>query len=240
MLDIGWPELMLVAVVTVLVVGPKELPRVLRTFTFWVRKMQGMAREFQSGMNELARQSDLDDIRKDMKKVADETVEPLKVDKFDQALDPDNSIAGMFTGKAIRSPAAGAGANAEAAGKGEATAGEVAPKELNVAVGRRAVRADAGDEGTAAEDPDELVRVRQKKAAEIDARAAAAANAGSKDSESAAAATAADTAAKEARPETAKPAPRPTSADDVPIDLEPVPASGPEPEPAPQKRRSKA
>lgn len=104
MLDIGWPELLLVAVITVLVVGPKELPRVLRTVTFWVRRAQGLAREFQTSMNELARETDLEDIKKDIKKATDETVEPLKVENVDSILDPDNSIAGMFTGKAIRAP----------------------------------------------------------------------------------------------------------------------------------------
>lgn len=236
MLDIGWPELMLVAVITVLVVGPKELPRVLRTFTFWVRKMQGMAREFQTGMNELARQSDLDDIRKDMKKVAEETTESLNVDKFDKALDPDNSIAGMFTGKAIRAPAAEAGAKADATGKAEPKTEEAAPKELNVAVGRRAAQTDLGDEGTAAEDPDEVVRVRQRKAAEIDARAAEAAKA-EPDAEGAEGAEG-DTATQSG-PGTAKAAPRPIGADDVPVDLEPA-AAGPGTGTAPQKRRAEA
>jgi len=70
MLDIGWPELLIVALVTIIVVGPKELPRVLRTVTQLVRKIRAMASEFQSGIDDLAREAELDDLKKDLEKAA--------------------------------------------------------------------------------------------------------------------------------------------------------------------------
>lgn len=70
MFDIGWQELFLVALVTIIVVGPKELPRVLRTVTLWVRKVRGMAREFQDGLDELAREADIDELRRDIEQSA--------------------------------------------------------------------------------------------------------------------------------------------------------------------------
>ena len=70
MLDIGWPELLIVALVTIIVVGPKELPRVLRTVTQMVRKVRAMASEFQSGIDDLAREAELDDLKKDIEKAA--------------------------------------------------------------------------------------------------------------------------------------------------------------------------
>jgi len=70
MLDIGWPELLIVALVTIIVVGPKELPRVLRTITQMMRKVRAMASEFQSGIDDLAREAELDDLKKDIEKVA--------------------------------------------------------------------------------------------------------------------------------------------------------------------------
>ena len=70
MLDIGWPELLIVALVTIMVVGPKELPRVLRTVTQMMRKVRAMASEFQSGIDDLAREAELDDLKKDIEKVA--------------------------------------------------------------------------------------------------------------------------------------------------------------------------
>ena len=51
MFDIGWQELFLVAVVTILVVGPKELPRILRTVFSAVRKMRGFADDFHRGID---------------------------------------------------------------------------------------------------------------------------------------------------------------------------------------------
>jgi len=66
MFDISWHELFLVAVITVIVVGPKEIPRVLRTVTGAMRKIRGMAREFQSSIDELAREAELDDLKKSM------------------------------------------------------------------------------------------------------------------------------------------------------------------------------
>ena len=84
MFDIGWQELFIVAVITILVVGPKELPRVLKTVVAGVRKVRGLANDFQRGIDELARETELDDIRKDLEKAADidlereleETVDP--------------------------------------------------------------------------------------------------------------------------------------------------------------------
>lgn len=70
MLDIGWPELLIIALVTIIVVGPKELPRVLRTVTQMLRKIRAMASEFQSGIDELAREAELDDLKKDIEKAA--------------------------------------------------------------------------------------------------------------------------------------------------------------------------
>jgi sec-independent protein translocase protein TatB len=70
MLDIGWVELSIIALITILVVGPKEIPRVLRTVTQVMRKVRGMASEFQSGIDDLAREAELDDLKKDIEKTA--------------------------------------------------------------------------------------------------------------------------------------------------------------------------
>jgi sec-independent protein translocase protein TatB len=74
MLDIGWVELSIIAMITVLVVGPKEIPRVLRTVTQAVRKVRAMASEFQSGIDELAREAELDDLKKDIEKTATQDI----------------------------------------------------------------------------------------------------------------------------------------------------------------------
>lgn len=66
MFDIGWQELFIIGLVAIIVIGPKELPRVLRTVTLGIRKVRGMARDFQDGLEELAREADLQDLRKEI------------------------------------------------------------------------------------------------------------------------------------------------------------------------------
>ena len=101
MLGIHWPEFMLIAVVTVLVVGPKELPRVLRTITRMLRKIRGLSKEFQDTMNDLAKEADLDDMKKDFTDI-EQRVGDMRVEEdLGKTLDGDNKIASMFTGDVI-------------------------------------------------------------------------------------------------------------------------------------------
>ena len=89
MFDIGWPELFIVALITIIVVGPKELPRVLRTVTLWIRKIRAMARDFQDGIDDLAREADLDDMRKEIEGSA-----ALDLDgDLEKTIDPTGEIA---------------------------------------------------------------------------------------------------------------------------------------------------
>ncbi len=55
MFDIGWQEIFVIAVFALIVIGPKDLPRALKTVTGVIRKMKGMARDFQSGMDDIVR-----------------------------------------------------------------------------------------------------------------------------------------------------------------------------------------
>ena len=71
MFDIGWQELFIVAVLVVIVVGPKDLPRTLRAIMGWVRKARMLAREFQDGVDDVVRQADLDDIKNQVTEVGD-------------------------------------------------------------------------------------------------------------------------------------------------------------------------
>ncbi|WP_033069626.1 Sec-independent protein translocase protein TatB [Thalassospira australica] len=64
MFDIGWTELALVAVVALFVVGPKELPHLLYKLAGYWKKVRGMAREFQSGIDDIIREAELNDLRK--------------------------------------------------------------------------------------------------------------------------------------------------------------------------------
>ena len=91
MFDIGWQELFIIAVLALLVVGPRDLPRTLRTVMSYVRRAKDMAREFQNGIDEVAQEVELDDIRKeanrigqiDITKEISNTVDPLGTLKQD-------------------------------------------------------------------------------------------------------------------------------------------------------------
>ena len=69
MFDIGWQELFIIAVLALLVVGPRDLPRTFRTVMGYVRRAKGMAREFQNGIDEVAKEVELDDIRKEANRI---------------------------------------------------------------------------------------------------------------------------------------------------------------------------
>jgi sec-independent protein translocase protein TatB len=71
---LGSSELLLVAIVALIVIGPKDLPRLLRTMGQYMRKIQGMAREFQNHLNEAAKETGIDDVKKDIKGMTNFTV----------------------------------------------------------------------------------------------------------------------------------------------------------------------
>lgn len=64
MLDIGWTELVVIAIVLIVVVGPKDLPPMLRAFGRMTSKLRGMASEFRQQFDEALREADLDEVRK--------------------------------------------------------------------------------------------------------------------------------------------------------------------------------
>ncbi len=69
MLDIGWTEMLVIAVVAIVVVGPKDLPRLMRTVGGYVTKVRRVAGDFQKQLNDAVRESELDDIRKEVAQV---------------------------------------------------------------------------------------------------------------------------------------------------------------------------
>jgi len=85
--DIGGTELLVIAAVALIVVGPKDLPVLLRKLGQFVARMRGMASEFRSSFDEMARQSELDDLRREVAAMrSGEFSSPVK-DAVDQAKD---------------------------------------------------------------------------------------------------------------------------------------------------------
>ncbi|MFC7398839.1 Sec-independent protein translocase protein TatB [Chelatococcus sp. GCM10030263] len=73
MFDIGWSELLLVGAVALVVIGPKDLPRALRTLGQFTTKLKRMAADFQGQFNEAMREAELDDIRRSVESVRETT-----------------------------------------------------------------------------------------------------------------------------------------------------------------------
>jgi len=63
MFDVGWPELLVIAVVMIVVVGPKDLPRMLRTFGKTMARVRSVAGDFRRQFDEALREADLDDVK---------------------------------------------------------------------------------------------------------------------------------------------------------------------------------
>jgi len=67
MLDLGWTELLVIGIVALIVVGPKDLPVLFRNVGKYVGKAKGMAREFSSAMNQAADEAGVKDIQRGLK-----------------------------------------------------------------------------------------------------------------------------------------------------------------------------
>lgn len=64
MFDIGWSELVVIGIVALIAIGPKELPGVLRSLGHWMGKVRSMAAEFQGQFREAMREAEVADLKK--------------------------------------------------------------------------------------------------------------------------------------------------------------------------------
>lgn len=97
MFDIGWSEMLIIGVVVLVVLGPKELPHALKTFSHWMRAARKLGAEFQSGVNEIVREAELEDAKKELQKISSHSIS----DKIEKAIDPSGDLK-----KAINEPVA--------------------------------------------------------------------------------------------------------------------------------------
>ena len=106
MIDVSWQEILVVAVVAVVVIGPKDLPVAIRTVAGWVKKAREMAGEFQRGVDEMVREAELSDVRKQVEQAASGVVDDVNkmaesaVDDVKKSVDPTGELE-----RSIQSPA---------------------------------------------------------------------------------------------------------------------------------------
>src|SRR5437016_12159077 len=97
MFEIGWGELLIIGVVALIAIGPKELPGVLRTLGQWMSKLRRMASEFQNQFHEAMREAEMADLKKQVDDMASDVkqYDPLKEVRADVesiGKDLDNSV----------------------------------------------------------------------------------------------------------------------------------------------------
>jgi sec-independent protein translocase protein TatB len=88
MFDFSWSELALIAAVALIVIGPKDLPRALRTAGMWARKARTISREFQSSIEQMVREAELDDVKKQIESVTSGNLN----EEIKKVVDPTGSI----------------------------------------------------------------------------------------------------------------------------------------------------
>ena len=89
MFDIGWQELFILAVLAIIVIGPKDLPRTIKTVTGWLRKARSMARELQGGIDDVVREAELDDLQREANKISNYDLES----QIKDTIDPTGDVA---------------------------------------------------------------------------------------------------------------------------------------------------
>jgi sec-independent protein translocase protein TatB len=135
MFDVGWIEMAVIALIALVVIGPNELPKAMRSLAKWTRKARSMAREFQSGIDDMVRDADLDEARKAVEsaksfnvgKAVEETIDPTGGLR-DEAKELEDEMAREAAGEDADEPD-----DTEDAAEDEAEGATVVEHPLNIA-----------------------------------------------------------------------------------------------------------
>ena len=87
--DLGWSEILLIGTVALVLIGPKDLPKVMRVAGYWMRKARTMSREFQSSIDQMIREAELEEVREDLKKATEFDLNK----EFHNTIDPTGSLS---------------------------------------------------------------------------------------------------------------------------------------------------
>ena len=112
MFDLSWTEILLIGTAAIVFIGPKELPNALRAAGQWAGKARGLAREFQSSVDDMVRESDIAKIKGEVDKLGTGDLQR----QIEQSIDPKGEINQAFSTPdfSLEAPPASASAPAEA------------------------------------------------------------------------------------------------------------------------------
>ena len=151
MFDIGWSEMAVIALLLLLVIGPRELPTMMRTVGRYVRKARMLTRDFQHSLDEMAREAELDEAKKTIQSAKSMNLER----SFEETLDPDGEV---------KAEARALDSEARDAGKASSTTAPAPAEELasETASSKPASGNGAAGEPTAAEPAAEEARAEHR------------------------------------------------------------------------------
>ena len=75
MLSLGWSEIAIVIIIVVLVVGPKELPNIIKQFGYFSKKIKSLSREFNTSINNIVKEVEIDQVKKKIDEVSSLDIE---------------------------------------------------------------------------------------------------------------------------------------------------------------------
>ena len=93
MFDIGWTEMVMIIIVLIVVVGPKELPRMLYHIGQWIGRVRRVARQLQDGIEQMAHEAGVDDLKKQIDSMSDISIE----DQVGKTIDPKGELTDAFS-----------------------------------------------------------------------------------------------------------------------------------------------
>lgn len=96
MFDIGWPEMAIILIVALIVIGPRDLPRVAKTIGQWVGRGRALAREFQSQLEDMAREAELDEVKREIEKAGRTNLKGSVRKTLQDTIDPEGDLDKAF------------------------------------------------------------------------------------------------------------------------------------------------
>lgn len=154
MLDIGWTELIMIAVIAVVVIGPKDLPKAMADLAGWVKKLRGLATDFRGQVNDMVKGTELEEVAKAAKglnrynvtRQLTNTVDPQG--QIKKALEETRQAANARPAAAAAAATAASSSGLVEAAEPAADAGPAPESGAVVAANPTAVRAMSGEPAT--------------------------------------------------------------------------------------------
>ncbi|HYM18975.1 MAG TPA: Sec-independent protein translocase protein TatB [Micropepsaceae bacterium] len=92
MFDIAWSELFVIIIVALVVVGPKDLPKLMRKVGQWAGRARAMADQFRRSFDDMARQSELEELRSEVNRLKSDAIKPMTDADYEAFGIPVNSL----------------------------------------------------------------------------------------------------------------------------------------------------